>query len=51
MNLVGGVLEEDIHFYTLFIPNVQVEITENPQKGRPYEFMETVGGSYGFAKE
>jgi hypothetical protein len=39
MKLVGGVLEEVVHSYTIFIPNIQVTSVENPQKGRPYRFF------------
>jgi hypothetical protein len=36
LKLVGGALQEAVHSYALFTPNVQVSSAETPQRGRPY---------------
>jgi hypothetical protein len=50
LRVVGGALKEVIHTYALFSPNIQVPGVETYQKGRPYKFMETLGGSYDFCE-
>jgi hypothetical protein len=51
LKVVGGALKEAVHSYAIFSPNVSVEGAETTKMERAVLFLETLGGSYGFAEK